>query len=391
MSGPDLPAAAEARFYEMLERCKDRNYISSNKSDICDLLKENRERVSGCLGSKRNIFLLKLMERVGVDPQKYLPDLEDKKNINQHVYSTYHYLNKARILDNKMLENVQHAFSCMKNCEKMFVDTENLYIINAMENDRRRLKQQREECNRMGRLEEELEVLMLQLPELRMPEVRRMKNLCCDVKAAYVIDVDSTFDISRLRSRTGDEAKAMIRILREGMVEKHIVPSQRCSLGALASPEEKRRNEQTVERLLYCIDGRKFSDSALFYSLDNLLGNRITRLYAAISGLRKMGNNVYLFSMCSLAQFIAELVLFEYIDIDFGRIVSGRDVDFDVLRRIQEIEKSRVVYVSDGSMKPTSAKDIVHIRHSTLMRMGREVVIPELKRVYASGDSAGAR
>jgi hypothetical protein len=379
MGDSNLSTADEAHFYEMLEKCKDKSYVHSNRDRIRVGLKENRECVMACLGSKRNIPLLKLMERTGVSPREYLPDLEDKKNMNQYVYSTYHYIHKVRVLDDRAFEDVQRKFSCMKNHESMFVDTENLYIINVMEGDRRSAKLQREECNKVADFEEELKMLMARLPKVRLSEIRRMKNVRCDVKAAYAIDVDSAFDLSKLKSRTGDEARSMIRATREEIAAADRRGLLLCNLGPLASPEERRGSERLIERLFFIIDRRRVFDSALLYSIDNLLGNRITRLYAAITALARAGNKVYILSMCPLAQIIAELVFYEYEDFDIGYAVSMKDADTDVLRRMEEVEESRVIYVSDSGMKHTEAEDVSHMGHSTLLSIVSEAVIPELQ------------
>lgn len=362
---------------DLLERCKDRAFMNNNRDRIkeCILRQPLRDQARGLLGSKKNIFVLRLIEAIGIPVDGLLPSLEDKRNINQHVYSTYYYLYKTSIIDDGVFERARDYFKCMRNYEKMFVDTESSFIISRIEADRRRHKAMKRELNKVAGAEEELQLMLAELPEIGVDEVVGTKNIS-SVRSTFVIDVDPVFDTGGLRGHAKEDGARKISEIRDGLFCLDNTYLRFNTLGTVGERWRDGRPEQPrdgryhrFERILHEVERSKHASTPLFYAIDRLAGSRITRLYGAIVRLQKMHQRVYLVSRCPLSQVLAELLFFEYFDADMRNVVSVTGAAFDVYQEIRDTEGIRVVVVCDETDDPLWRNASYRMGYGSLEKM----------------------
>lgn len=333
---------------DLLERCRDKAFVNRNRVQIEKCILRLREQVTACLSSKRNLPVLRLLEMTGTSVCDLLPSLEDRRNINQYVYSTYYYLHRIGAIDRAAFEDAKKCFRCMRNCENMFLDTEGSFITSRIEADRRRFKVLRRESRTSEA--EELQSLLAELPDVSLCDALGIRHVS-PVDTVFVINLDLVFSTDSLH-QSGEDARMRISEIRNALFRD----VRKDSLG-----------EGCLESMLSSLDRSRYTCTPLFFRVDSLLGNRITRLYGLINKLRLMQRRMYLVSTCSLSQILAELLFFEYFCVDVRSVVSLRDASPDVFEQIQKREEARVVVVADKE-KPMGA-DMHQIGHRLFEKM----------------------
>ncbi|AFN83707.1 hypothetical protein EROM_090910 [Encephalitozoon romaleae SJ-2008] len=340
-----------------------------------------RDQVRALLGTKKNIIAIRAIEAVEAPADELAPTLGDRKNINQYVYSTYYYMYKMGLIGKDRFESAKEHFRCMKNYEKMFIDTENSYIISRIEADRRRDKTVKREFNKVMDTKEELRSLLVELPEITVEEAHRIKDGVCSVKSIFVIDLDPIFDISSLRCQAKEEASRRISEIRDILFCIDSRHPRICTLGAIGEEEKDGDNElitlrnfkrdryQHFERIFNGPEKLKFTCTPLFYSIDRLLKNRVTRLYDSVVKLYRTMQTVYFISSRPLPQILAELLFFEYSSLDIRDVVSTMDAPFDVYKEIQKKGNMRVVAVGNSTFVSQESKNVYRIGYESFRRM----------------------
>jgi hypothetical protein len=117
------------KIIDILDKCKDKLYINSNKSYLKDILNKpnNLEVLRSELNSRRNYFTLQILEKMQFDFIKILPNFELKKNITHYTYGSVNWLYKNKYLSEEKFLEIKEKFTVMKNYEKMFDDTYQYY------------------------------------------------------------------------------------------------------------------------------------------------------------------------------------------------------------------------------------------------------------------------
>ncbi|CAD27123.1 hypothetical protein [Encephalitozoon cuniculi GB-M1] len=368
---------------DLLEKCKDKGFVNDNKEWIKEKMGRPplRDQMRSLLGTKKNVFGIKLIEALDVPADELVPSLDDRKNINQYVYSTYYCLYKMRLIGRDRFERARDHFRCMKNYEKMFVDTENSFIISRIEADRRKDKMVKREFNRVMDSKEELRSLLIELPEVTSDEVCRIKDGLCSVRSVFVVDLDPVFDISTLRCQAKEEASRRISEIRDVLFCIGSIHPRINTLGAIGEGNKDGGHDATLlenlkkdkyhkfERIFNGPEKFKFTCTPLFYTMDRLLKNRITRLYDSIVKLHRAKQVVYFVSTRPLPQILAELLFFEYSSLDIRAVVSMTNAPFDVYKEIQRKEDARVVAVGNDSAVSQEKENIYRIGYERFRRM----------------------
>ncbi|WEL39511.1 RNA helicase [Encephalitozoon hellem] len=376
---------------DLLEKCKDKAFVNDNKEWIRENMMKPplKDQVMALLGTKKNIIAIRAIEAVDAPADELAPVLEDRKNINQYVYSTYYYMYKMGLIGKDRFDGAKEYFRCMKNYEKMFIDTENSFIISRIEADRRRDKVVKREFNKVVDTKEELRSLLIELPEITMGEVRKIRDGISSVKSTFVIDLDPIFDISGLRCQAKEEASRRISEIRDVLFCIDSKPSRIFTLGALGEEEGEGNSEapvlrnlkkdkyQRFERIFNGPEKSKFTCTPLFYSVDRLLRNRITRLYDSVVKLHRTKQSVYFMSSRPLPQILAELLFFEYSSLDIRTVISTADASFDIHREVQKKEGVRVVAVGSSPLAKQEGENIYRIGYEDFRKMVDGILLME--------------
>ncbi|ADM12247.1 uncharacterized protein Eint_091180 [Encephalitozoon intestinalis ATCC 50506] len=376
---------------DLLERCKDKAFVNDNKEQIRTKMIQQplRDQVRSLLGTKRNTAIVRLIEAVEAPADELVPSIEDRKNINQYVYSTYYYLYKMGLIRREKFEDVKKHFQCMKNYEKMFEDTENSFIISKIEADRRRDKMIKREFNKASDTKEEIKSLLIELPEITTKEVCEIKDGLTSVRSVFVIDLDPIFGIGGLRCQAKEETSRRISEIRDILFCIDNSCSRIITLGSLGEEDGGEGHEATTlrnlkrdkyhrfERIFNSSERFKFTCTPLFYSVDRLLKSRITRLYDSVVKLHRTKQTVYFVSARPLPQILAELLFFEYSSFDIRTVVSTKDVSFDVYKEIQRKEDARVVAVGGEPSFYQEKGNIYKIGYENFRKMVEGILEPD--------------
>ncbi|KAM0671365.1 hypothetical protein CWI42_021860 [Ordospora colligata] len=368
---------------DLLDRCKDRAFLSNNREKIREVVMRPplKEQARSLLGTKKNVFVIKLIEATDIPSLEVIPCLADKRNINQYVYSTYYHLYRIGLIEKAVFEKAREDFKCMKNYEKMFEDTRSSFIISKIESDRRKDKIMKRELSRVVDVRDEIKSLKIELPEISCEEVMRIEGVVRGAKNVFVIDLDSIFDIKWLRCQAKEEAVKRISDIRDilfcidrgGEVistlgdvgERH---AER-SYNGRSMKDIKGEKYYKLERVFNGPEKLNFICTPLFYMIDRLMKNRITRLYDSIVKLYRMKQSVYLVSTCSLSQVLAELLFFEYSCVDIKTVISVSGNVSAMYEDIQKKDNARIVCAGGGTYLSSDRVDVYRIEYENFRKM----------------------
>lgn len=361
---------------DLVEKCKDKSFVSENRGWIRERMCKPplRDQVRALLATRKNVFGIRLIEAMDVPADELVPSLNDRKNINQYVYSTYYHLYMAGLIGKDKFERARKSFQCMKNHEKMFVDTENSFIISRMEGDRRKDKVVKREFNRVEDAKGELKSLLIELPEITRDEVHRIEDGVSRVRSVFVVDLDPVFNIGILRCQAKEEASQRISEIRDVLFSTGSTHPPISTLGDIdeetgGGSDLKRDMYHKFERVFSGPEKFKFICTPLFYGVDRLLKNRITRLYDSVVKLHRMKEAVYFVSTHSLSQVLAELLFFEYSALDIRTVISAAGTSPEIHREIQRKEGARVVSVCSAPPPSLEGEDIYWMGYESFQRM----------------------
>ncbi|KAH9412032.1 hypothetical protein HK407_02g04810 [Ordospora pajunii] len=367
---------------DLLERCKDRVFLSNNREKIREIVMKPplKEQARMLLGTKKNVFAIRLIEATDIPALEMIPCLADKRNINQYVYSTYYHFYRTGLIERAVFEKAREDFKCMKNYEKMFEDTRSSFIISKIESDRRKDKVMKRELSRVVDVRDEIKSLMIELPEISCEEVMRIEGVDSGVKNVFVVDLDPIFDIKWLRCQAKEEVVKRISDIRDilfcidrGDAINTLGDVGECHAGRCyngrSMADIKGEKYCKLERVFNGPEKLNFTCTPLFYTIDRLLKNRITRLYDSIVKLYRMKQPVYLVSTCSLSQVLAELLFFEYSCVDIRFVISIGGNASAVYEDIQKKDNARIVCVGSGTYLSSDRADVYRIEYENFKKM----------------------
>ncbi|WUR04366.1 uncharacterized protein VNE69_08121 [Vairimorpha necatrix] len=296
---------------EILEKCRDKNYLNQNKTFIREYLKQRKslENLKYELNGKKNYLVLNILEKIDFDFHLVIPSFE-KKYITQYMYSSIFWMYKKAYIDKKQLEKIQENFKIMKNYTKMFEDTENHFLLFRIENDRKLQKIIKEDYNIKN-----------------ITNIKINPNFTGDY--LFILNVDSLFDLSKYNDYEIEDSKELISRI------KH-------EFNKFSLQEEGELYN------LNRIKGKFHYSTLLFNKVDRLLNNKFSKVYSNILQVKRKGIEVKLASECSLSQMLAEITFFKYENILNEDLITIKDKTEAYRRIFKENEGKRIVVFGEN-------------------------------------------
>jgi hypothetical protein len=306
---------------EILEKCRDKNFVLQNKEFIREYFKQQKslDHLKNEINGKRNYLILNILERIDFPINLLIPIFE-KKYITQYMYASMFWLYKKSYIDIDLLKSIQEEFKIMKNYTKMFEDTENHFLMFKIENDRKLQKLIKEDYNMKS-----------------ITNVKIERNY--EGEYVFVLNVDSLFDLSEYHEYEFEDSKDVIsrikneysRFLLEDIDNEDIYNINRI----------RNKYHYTVN---------------LYNKIDRILNNKISKIYNNIIQAKRKGCDIKLVSECSVLQLLSEVTFFRYELISFSDLYSVKNKTISYQNIFKENSGKRIVVFGEKERIPYSDK-----------------------------------
>ncbi|EOB14031.1 hypothetical protein NBO_41g0007 [Nosema bombycis CQ1] len=355
------------KIIDILDKCKDKLYINSNKSYLKDILNKpnNLEVLRSELNSRRNYFTLQILEKMQFDFIKILPNFELKKNITHYTYGSVNWLYKNKYLSEEKFLEIKEKFTVMKNYEKMFDDTYQNYITTRIDQDRKLFKYNKEESNKIKDRNEEIKKLIEETSSFKINDFKKNHKFINGITEVdiftVILNVDEFFDLSTLNYVEAEEGKGCISEIKK--IYSTYIGQDLFGLSKLQciDPDSDLSYEDIPEEKELCdiyakvdknrnIFNRKTNITLKFSNLDRILNHRISKLHGLINQLQKNSIEVYIVSCVSLTQLLAEITFFEFNSMEMCNIFSLRNNKEEMYNKIMGMISGRIALFGESKI-----------------------------------------
>lgn len=298
---------------EVMEKCKDKLYISRNKAFLKDFFKqkENMDFITKEMNSKRNYTILNILERINFPYDLVVPVFDSKNNrfLTYYMYSSIFWIYKKNYISYDKFVDIQLSFQKMKNFSKMFEDTENHYIMYNIEKDRKIQKQIKDDFNARN-------IFNITIKRENIP------------KMVFLLNVDNIFDLSSYNEYDFEDARDVISDL------KH----------------EFSKLTNITDNNIYHIRNKFQNTINLYTKIDRILNRRLSKLYNDILQNKRRNVEVKLVSECSIQQLVSEITFFRYDTLKIDDLFSVKSKE-EYKSIFEKFEGMRIVVFGDAIRK----------------------------------------
>lgn len=306
---------------EILEKCRDKNFVLQNKEFIREYFKQQKslDHLKNEINGKRNYLILNILERIDFPINILIPVFE-KKYITQYMYASMFWLYKKSYIDSDLLKSIQEEFKIMKNFTKMFEDTENHFLMFKIENDRKLQKLIKEDYNMKS-----------------ITNVKIERNF--EGEYVFVINVDSLFDLSEYHEYEFEDGKDVISRIKN-------------EYSRFLSEDIENEDLYNINR----IRNKYHYTINLYNKIDRILNNKISKVYNNIIQAKRKGCDIKLVSECSVLQLLSEVTFFRYELISFSDLYSVKNKSISYQNIFKENSGKRIVVFGEKEKIPYSEK-----------------------------------
>ncbi|EQB61790.1 hypothetical protein NAPIS_ORF00639 [Vairimorpha apis BRL 01] len=298
---------------EIIEKCKDKYYISKNKSFLREYFnkKENIEFLINEMNSKRNYTILNILERINFSFESVVPSFDSKNNkfLTYYMYSSIFWMYKKNYISCDKFDDIKLSFQKMKNFAKMFEDTENHYIMYNIEKDRKIQKQIKDDFNAKNNSS-----VVIQREEIP--------------KMVFFLNVDNIFDFSNYTEYDFEYARDVISDIKHDFSK--LININNTNIHYIRNKYQNTMN--------------------LYTKIDRRLNRRLSKLYNDILQNKKHNIDVKLVSKCSILQLVSEITFFRFDTVNIEDLYTVKDKN-DYENIFKPFEGMRIVVFEDKNRK----------------------------------------